>query len=94
MSIATWKALVLVVATLITTASIDLAEAGRVIGTDRDLEGLAAFTARPVVSWLWSKEETSQASKLSRMELNRDSTGGDVVDLAGFPSHSIPPAVS
>ena len=86
MSIATWKALVLVVATLITTASIDLAEAGRVIGTDRDLEGLAAFTARPVVSWLWSKEETSQASKLSRMELNRDSTGAMLWTLQVSPA--------
>ena len=83
---AIWKELAAVVVTLITTASIDSAADGRILGTDRDLEGLAAISARPVVSWLWSKEEISQASQFSRMELNRDSTGAMLWTLQVSPT--------
>ena len=47
----------------------------RILGTDRDLDGLAAFPAKSVVNWQWTQEQKQQADQFSRMELIRDSSG-------------------
>lgn len=58
----------------------------RVLGTDRDMDGLAAFPARPVVSWQWSPEEKRQAEQFSRVELARDSAGAMLLSLKVAPT--------
>ena len=47
----------------------------RILGTDRDLDGLAAFPAKSAVNWQWTPEQKQQADQFSRMELIRDSSG-------------------
>ena len=86
MRLTTLNKILLTVLWVVGTAVIDSAAASRVIGTDRDLEGLAAFSARPVVSWLWNKDEIKQAGLWSRTELNRDSSGAMLWTLQISPT--------
>ena len=58
---------------------------GGVLGTDRDLEGLAPFPAKPLTSWQWTAEEKSRAGQFSSMTLIRDSTGGMLWTLRVSP---------
>ncbi|MEI6167816.1 MAG: hypothetical protein WCS52_11525 [bacterium] len=53
----------------------------RILATDRDMDGLTAFPAKPVVSWQWTPEEKRQADHFSRMELSRDSAGAMLLTL-------------
>ena len=57
----------------------------RVLGTDRDLDGLAAFPAKSVVDWQWTKEQKLQADQFSRMELIRDPSGAMLWTLKVSP---------
>ena len=61
------------------------AAGGGVLGTDRDLEGFAPFSAKPLTSWQWTAEEKSRAGQFSGMSLVRDSSGGMLWTLRVSP---------
>ncbi|MFZ4694827.1 MAG: hypothetical protein ACOYMV_06845 [Verrucomicrobiia bacterium] len=81
-----WGKLVLAATILLASQVLGWGGDSRVLGTDRDLDGLAAFPARSVVSWRWSVEEKQQADQFSRMELTRDSAGAMLWTLRIAPA--------
>ncbi|MEI8311384.1 MAG: hypothetical protein WCH98_11570 [Verrucomicrobiota bacterium] len=57
----------------------------RVLGTDRDLDGLSPFPAKPLTSWQWTPEEKKRADEFSSMSLTRDPSGNMLWTLKVSP---------